>query len=167
MQQPINKRKTKRRATKKNPFLTEASQVRGTDMSVSSDLSSDDSHTPERLSVGQKERLEQWHLHNQKDFRREADQYMIGGMETKLNGIQAYLKKVEQRVEQNPPPINLAKIVSTYYESPNQNAVSNVFRLNHIAKTTHHGSPVRDGPLKQRAEFECRYDLDKYSLKQI
>lgn len=129
-------------------------------------------------------RLERFTNTQAKDFRREADHYMIGGMVTKLHGIQAYLKQVEERVETNPPPINLASIVREYYTSPPYKSVSNTFRLQHIAKSLKEDprpqlsynycsppnrskpSPIKVEPRK-RGEFECRYDLNSYSLKQV
>jgi hypothetical protein len=103
-------------------------------MSESSESESD-AGSATKFDEDQLKRLKEWQLVKGKEIRREADHYMLGGMEMRMYGMQAYMKKVEERVAANPPDINIVSIVDTYYSSRNPKSVSNVFRLNHISKT--------------------------------
>jgi len=50
-------------------------------------------------------------------LKRKKEDYLIGGKEAKLYGIQKYLKKVEKRVQDNPPGINIASIARAFYSN--------------------------------------------------
>lgn len=99
-------------------------------------------------------------------------------------GIAAYMKKVEEKVVQHPPEINIAKITRSFY-SPTRDGqpIANVFRLNYIKNQLNdnrskglasaHESSESEGeaePKKQQPNelpYGERYDLDRFSLKQI
>ena len=125
-----------------------------------------------------KQRLMMWHegsTLNETKKRHRLDQYLIGGKEVRMHGVAAYIKKVEERIAQKPPEINIAKITRSFYNpTKDGQPIANVFRLNYIKNKldrrsesfSSEGEEQSKQPLGELPYGE-RYDLDKFSLKQI